>query len=176
MLVQGPPAGTYKLETLEVHDRPGRRHLPAAHAGDAHVERRRQQPAQLPTALIAPLDLCKEQVDERQTVTFSENTKTSQFYIDGTQFNPNKVNLFARLGQVQEWTIKNTADEQHPFHIHVNDFQVMSVNGKPNDAASLQDVVPLPDSRRGQGPDEVHRLHRPHRLSTATSSTTRTTA
>ncbi|MFC5833278.1 multicopper oxidase domain-containing protein [Nonomuraea insulae] len=25
----------------------------------------------------------------------------------------------------------NTTEEQHTFHIHVNDFQLMSVNGKP---------------------------------------------
>jgi suppressor of ftsI len=34
--------------------------------------------------------------------------------------------------------------EQHPFHLHVNDFQVMSVNGQPYNAASLQDIVTLP--------------------------------
>lgn len=31
---------------------------------------------------------------------------------------------------VEEWTLKNVTSEQHPFHIHVNDFQVMSVNGR----------------------------------------------
>ena len=28
--------------------------------------------------------------------------------------------------------------EQHPFHIHVNDFQVISVNGRPYEATGLQ--------------------------------------
>ncbi len=40
--------------------------------------------------------------------------------------------------------IKNTAREAHPSHIHVNDFEVMAVNGKPYNARSEQDVVPLP--------------------------------
>jgi len=40
--------------------------------------------------------------------------------------------------------IKNTAREEHAFHIHVNDFQVMAVNGKPYQARGEQDVVPLP--------------------------------
>ena len=33
--------------------------------------------------------------------------------------------LTAKLGTTQEWTIKNVTQEFHPFHIHVNDFQVM---------------------------------------------------
>ena len=40
--------------------------------------------------------------------------------------------------------IRNVSDEQHPFHIHVNDFEVISINGRPYDARSLQDTVPLP--------------------------------
>ena len=36
-------------------------------------------------------------------------------------------------------------DEQsHRFHIHINDFQVMSVNGQPYNAHGLQDTVVLP--------------------------------
>jgi suppressor of ftsI len=35
-------------------------------------------------------------------------------------------------------------DDEHPFHIHINDFQVMSVNGQPYGARGLQDTVVLP--------------------------------
>jgi suppressor of ftsI len=35
-------------------------------------------------------------------------------------------------------------DDEHPFHIHINDFQVMSVNGQPYEARGLQDTVVLP--------------------------------
>ncbi|MGA7140661.1 MAG: multicopper oxidase domain-containing protein, partial [Nitrososphaeraceae archaeon] len=42
------------------------------------------------------------------------------------------------------WKIKNIDDDDHTFHIHVNDFQVMSVNGQPYDAHGLQDTVILP--------------------------------
>ena len=34
--------------------------------------------------------------------------------------------------------------EQHPFHLHVNDFQVISINGRPYTARGLQDTVILP--------------------------------
>jgi FtsP/CotA-like multicopper oxidase with cupredoxin domain len=32
----------------------------------------------------------------------------------------------------------------HPFHIHVDDFQVISINGEPYEASSRQDTIPLP--------------------------------
>ncbi len=48
------------------------------------------------------------------------------------------------LDTVEEWTLVNKSTEDHPFHIHVNDFQVISVNGKPFHADGLQDVVVIP--------------------------------
>lgn len=48
------------------------------------------------------------------------------------------------LNTVEEWTLQNSTTDDHPFHIHVNDFQVMSVNGKPYHATGLQDVVTIP--------------------------------
>ena len=83
-------------------------------------------------------------VDRTRNVVFSENPKTNQFYINGKQFNPTHVTYVAKLGTTEEWVIKNTAREEHPFHIHVNDFQVMAVNGQPYQARGEQDVVPLP--------------------------------
>jgi len=40
--------------------------------------------------------------------------------------------------------VQEVSREEHPFHIHVNDFQIMSINGKRFDARSLRDTVPLP--------------------------------
>jgi suppressor of ftsI len=83
-------------------------------------------------------------VDRTRNVVFSENSKTNQSYINGKQFNATHVTYVAKLGTTEEWVIKNAAREEHPFHIHVNDFQVMAVNGKPYQARGEQDVVPLP--------------------------------
>ena len=67
----------------------------------------------------------------------SSPSKTSNiFTIDGKQFDPNRVDQQVALGAVEEWTIRNDTEELHPFHIHVNDFQVISVNGRPTRAAS----------------------------------------
>jgi FtsP/CotA-like multicopper oxidase with cupredoxin domain len=85
-----------------------------------------------------------DRVDRTRNVVFSENSKTNQSYINGKQFNATHVTYVAKLGTTEEWVIKNAAREEHPFHIHVNDFQVMAVNGKPYQARGEQDVVPLP--------------------------------
>ena len=64
--------------------------------------------------------------------------------INGKVFDHNRVDYVVKLGDVEEWTLKNLDTEDHTFHIHVNDFQVMSVNGQPYNAHGLQDTVVLP--------------------------------
>ncbi len=48
------------------------------------------------------------------------------------------------LDTVEEWTLINESEYDHPFHIHVNGFQVMSVDGRPVRANGHQDVVNIP--------------------------------
>lgn len=56
----------------------------------------------------------------------------------------NKVTYTMQLNTVEEWRIRNTSDEEHPFHIHVNDFQVMSINGVPYESTGLVDTFKVP--------------------------------
>lgn len=148
VLVQGPPAGTYRLRTLRYSTGP---------AGDTYPTRRlttvvssgpATRPAALPRrerlpALLRPR-FATQHVDRRRNIVFSESANGNSFFINGTQFKHDVVNQYVRLGDLEEWTIRNTSKEQHPFHIHVNDFQVMSVNGHRVRASSLQDTVVLP--------------------------------
>jgi FtsP/CotA-like multicopper oxidase with cupredoxin domain len=64
--------------------------------------------------------------------------------INGKVFDHNRVDQKVKLGDLEEWTITNVDNEDHTFHIHINDFQVMSVNGQRYDAHGLQDTVILP--------------------------------
>ena len=47
------------------------------------------------------------------------------------------------LNSVEEWTVYNMNAVQHPFHIHVNPFQVIKVNGVPVDPY-WADTIGLP--------------------------------
>ena len=56
--------------------------------------------------------------------------------------------LASGLGALEEWTIINDNNQQHPFHIHTNDFQVISINDEPVAAVSHVDTVNLPANGR----------------------------
>ena len=70
-----------------------------------------------------------------QTLTFNSDKRNSavQHTINGVQFENGKAHVDLQLGAVEEWTIKNsTADPNpgpidHPFHIHINPFQITEV-------------------------------------------------
>ncbi|MEV4582302.1 multicopper oxidase domain-containing protein [Nonomuraea jabiensis] len=77
-------------------------------------------------------------------MTFSEDTRTNQFFINGKLFDPDRIDVRAKLNTTEEWRVRNLANEEHTFHVHVNDFQVISVNGRPYHARNWQDTVQLP--------------------------------
>ncbi len=56
----------------------------------------------------------------------------------------NRVDQTVKLGRLEEWIVRNTSSHFHPFHIHVNDFQVVAFNGEPVAARGWQDTVILP--------------------------------
>ncbi len=85
-----------------------------------------------------------QEIAVRREWVFSEDEATNVFYINGKVFDMDRVDVRPKLGTVEEWTLRNATDEQHPFHIHVNDFRVLSVNGVPYDALGEQDTVVLP--------------------------------
>lgn len=91
-----------------------------------------------------PNGLTTAVVAERREFVFSEDESTNTFYINGKPYDENRIDADPKLGTVEEWTIRNATGEQHPFHIHVNDFKVLSVNGVPYQANGEQDTVILP--------------------------------
>jgi hypothetical protein len=49
-----------------------------------------------------------------------------------------------KLGSVEQWTLVNTDNEWHTFHIHQNPFQVLSINGRRLPYVDFEDNVDLP--------------------------------
>jgi FtsP/CotA-like multicopper oxidase with cupredoxin domain len=148
VLVQGPPAGSYRLRTLRYSTGPEGDTYPTRQLATIVSSGTMTAPATLPTSQRLPALLrprfASQHVDRRRRIVFSESANGNSFFINGTQFKHDVVNQYVRLGDLEEWTIINTSKEQHPFHIHVNDFQVMSINGHRVRAPSPQDTVPLP--------------------------------
>jgi FtsP/CotA-like multicopper oxidase with cupredoxin domain len=96
-------------------------------------------------------DLRGTAVTTRRTLTLAmgmgmmgRGSGGSAFTIDGRGFDPNRVDQTIASGAVEEWTITNTSQMDHPFHLHVWPMQVLSIAGVTSDAATWQNVVNVP--------------------------------
>jgi FtsP/CotA-like multicopper oxidase with cupredoxin domain len=144
VLVRWPRPGTYRLQTLPMSTGqtgdtyPGRRLATVRVTGAPGPETR------WPRSLAPLPGLEHAHVDRIRKLTFSEDSATSRFFINSRQFDATRVNQVVRLGATEEWVIRNASRELHPFHLHVDDFQVIAVNGRRYHARGLQDTVPLP--------------------------------
>ena len=58
------------------------------------------------------------------------------------------------LGSVEEWTIFNMNNVRHPFHIHINPFQVIKINGQPVEPF-WADTIALPPGGTPTEPTSV---------------------
>ncbi len=98
----------------------------------------------LPGELIPYEDLSKETVDRYRVTAFQELGPPLFLAIDGKHFDANRVDQTVQLGALEEWEVRNESTHYHPFHIHVNDFQVVAVNGQAVVADSYDDTINLP--------------------------------
>jgi len=102
------------------------------------------EPQPLPTTLIPFEDLSTLPIDRQRVTTFEEPGPPLFLAIDGKHWEEDRIDQTVQLGALEEWVVRNTSSHRHPFHIHVNDFQVVAINGQPVRAHSLQDTVNLP--------------------------------
>ena len=70
---------------------------------------------------------------------------TAKFFINQQQFQGECVNVTTELGTALEWNVSNTSNPLHPFHIHINPFQVVR-NGSQTFSPPYvwQDTIALP--------------------------------
>jgi FtsP/CotA-like multicopper oxidase with cupredoxin domain len=142
VLVQGGDPGVYELVTRRYDQ--GFAVFPERSLATVAVSGGGGEPASLPTSLAPLEDLRDAEIAHRREFAFSIQPKPLAFQINGKVFDHHRVDARPTLGTVEEWTLTNPSSEQHPFHIHVNDFQVISVNGEAYDAKGRQDTVVLP--------------------------------
>lgn len=144
VLVQAKKPGAYQLITTQMNTGPWGDDYPQALLATLNVTGPAREPAALPTH-IQPFDnLAHATVTQERVFDLSENPNTNKFFINRRVFKPNHVDATPLTGTVEEWRFRNTSLELHPIHLHVNDAQVMSVNGIPQDARSLVDTIPIP--------------------------------
>lgn len=120
--------------------------------------------------LGSPEDLRGKHVDRRRTVCFAESNPAvasptdsvspcrsipddvfgavTAFKINGEVFDENDVDISMKLNSVEEWTLINSNTEWHTFHIHVNPFQVISIDGRRVRGVEYKDNVEMPPNSR----------------------------
>jgi len=178
VLVQGPRKGKVAIESLRYRQgiTPSNAlEIPPHRIGTLRSAGAPGAAADLPASMRPRADLDDAQIAKWRRFDFSipfqpgkgcRNAKHCQpgahggtgarvlYTINDQLFDPNVTNVRPALDTVEEWTLTNSSTERHPFHIHVNDFQVMSVNGRPYNARGLQDTVTIPP----QGGETVVRI------------------
>ena len=101
-------------------------------------------PLPLPERLL-PVELLPEPVRRRRFVLNHGMAPGMGmvFLINGRPFDHGRIDTRVRLGDTEEWELVNDGVMDHPFHVHINPFQVISRNGKPEPFRAWKDVVLL---------------------------------
>jgi suppressor of ftsI len=158
VLVYGPPSGTYQLQDAAFNTGPAGDQYPGqlmmtVVSKGSPVEN--PIPIPPPSAFPQLPDLREATINQHRTIVFADTADPDLFYINGKPYSPDCVDAVTKLGDVEEWTIQNTAQEAHVFHIHQLDFQVTEINGAPAPFIGYNDVVTLPAAASDVDPSVV---------------------
>lgn len=116
------------------------------------------KPMPLPATLPTPTryyPLIKQSQVNRpvRTITFSTKFRGPlnpqvgmDFMINGVLYAETVAGVEVDLDAIEEWhlVLPKGESEGHPFHIHVNHFEVISVNGVPQPSGVLKDTIWIP--------------------------------
>ena len=140
VLVEGGPPGRYALRALPFDHGAG---FVAPEMVLATLDASRgwsRDRVRLGRLLEPFCDLRDLPVAKRRRLVFSMR---GGFVIDGKPFDPARVDQVVELDTVEEWTVVNDSPLVHPFHIHVNPFQLTHVDGVPVDEPGYRDTVSI---------------------------------
>lgn len=155
LLIYGPKPGTYRLQAAPFNTGPDGDAYPGQLLATVVSKGPTVPEIPLPSSFPVVRDLRQDHIDVRRNIVFADTANPNQFYINGKPYNHNCVDTVVRLGDVEEWTIQNTATEAHVFHIHQLDFQVTEINGVEQPFVGYQDTVNLPPAPSDDTPSVV---------------------
>lgn len=147
----GPPAGEYPMRTISFQNEAWRppepvRQLAVIHSSgvsqraeieDDILRQRVTGPQWINDVRIAP-------IARRRTLSYSRTTDRKIFMIDGRVIDEARTDQTVKLGDTEEWTVINTDQQYHSFHIHQTPFLVTEVGGVSWHDDSLRDTFSVP--------------------------------
>jgi FtsP/CotA-like multicopper oxidase with cupredoxin domain len=148
----GPEPGEYAMRTISFQNEAWRKPDPAQQlasivsagpqssgAGETEILRSR------PDEKYPWIDEVRSApIVRRRTLQYSKTPDRHAFMIDGQVFNDDRVDQTVKLGDTEEWTIVNTDQQYHSFHIHQTAFLVTEINGVSQNERSLHDTFSVP--------------------------------
>jgi FtsP/CotA-like multicopper oxidase with cupredoxin domain len=139
----GAPGDTTVLEDL-----PYDRYMPQTRPADWNRTRRilslRYSDDSATTSLEIPTTLRPIPPLDTTHVRVHRVIVMSQGLIDGKQMDMRRVDIRARLGTTEIWTIQNVVGMDHPFHLHGFHFQVLDRDGVPEPFRGWKDTGNVP--------------------------------
>ena len=115
----------------------------------AGAPRRMEIPKSLPPPRREYPLIADREIVARRRVEFTMRTGSKriltgiEFLIDGKLYQETRVDTEVKVGTAEEWTLANKSDGIHPFHLHVNSFEVIGTPWDPN-YRRVQDTIWLP--------------------------------
>jgi suppressor of ftsI len=151
----GPPAGEYPMRTISFQNEAWRpaepvRQLavinssgvsPGAAPEDEILSQRVKGRQWIDDVRAAP-------IARRRTLLYSRTDDRKTFMIDGRVIDEARTDQTVRLGDTEEWTVVNTDQQYHSFHIHQAPFLVTEVGGVFRHDDSLRDTFSVPPATR----------------------------
>ncbi|MEM7022813.1 MAG: multicopper oxidase domain-containing protein [Pseudomonadota bacterium] len=142
-LVVGGAPGEYIFRTREIDMGPAGDPHPETTLATLVVSGPEQTDVQLPTSYPELPDLREATPCCERTFDFSETPDGNTFCINNVGTDMAISNTTVRIGCVERWTVNNCSAENHNFHHHQLQFQVIERNGQPVPFTGWQDTVTL---------------------------------
>jgi suppressor of ftsI len=151
-IVIGPPVGRYAMTTVPFQNEAWRTPAPPQRlativSAGTTVAATSSEPMLLSQRVDAPRwidEVRASPVAQRRTLNYSRTPDKHAFMINGRVMDESRVDETVSLGDTEEWTIVNTDQQYHSFHIHQTAFLVTEVNGVVQDEDSLRDTFSTP--------------------------------
>jgi FtsP/CotA-like multicopper oxidase with cupredoxin domain len=148
----GPQAGEYAMRTISFPNEAWRKPDPPQQLATV------VSAGSPPTRADAEAEILRQRVDgprwidevrsttiaRRRRLEYSKTPDRHAFMIDGRVMDENRVDQTVKLGDTEEWTVVNTDQQYHSFHIHQTAFLVTEINGVRQNEDSLRDTFSVP--------------------------------
>jgi suppressor of ftsI len=155
----GPAAGEYAMSTIPFQNEAWNKPAPAQQLATIVSSGPGAPATGLETEILAQRVQGGRWIDEvrsspiarRRTLIYSRTPDRRVFMINGRVMDEHRIDEAVMLGDTEEWTVVNTDQQYHNFHIHQTPFLVTEINGaqQPNEDSLHDTFSMLPATEQG---------------------------